>query len=361
MLEKVNQILRHSCLPALKDSSDYYFLGEGAWHAAYRAVLSEGDYVIRIPKPVAYDRMVEYHEESLLAEYDGAEWYYRTANRAVKGICPEFYHYHVSRELTYTIESYMGETLNLSAATKQQMYDYGFQLGLFYKKMDSLPLERQGFGYLKWNGTEASGELEEDPIQYLIHEKAEYQQELDNLLRSDLPFRKNLLKQKVEELLNLRQIEKFGVTLSNQDTSPENLIINGQRAKLIDPVPIIYSGVSLAANHIHNYEVTFPLYRNAPRYKRHQFHLYKNQLSANSQGFREGYVEQSEEMGLALEIERMLKLLSMAHVHYQKTASNTLSREQQIRMGNLNEVKERLMLLLGLLENYEVRDKVGVR
>ncbi|MBN8208125.1 hypothetical protein JI666_05145 [Bacillus sp. NTK071] len=42
-------------------------------------------------------------------------------------------------------------------------------------------------------------------------------------------------------------VEREKLILTNQDTSPENIIFSKKGTKIIDPFPLLYTGTSLAA------------------------------------------------------------------------------------------------------------------
>lgn len=87
--------------------SDIKRLGEGSWHYAY--LIDNKHLVLRIPKKVAYGEKVFFNRDQLTAEYGSTEAFYKTANQAKKGMCPERFHYFIDESLIYTVESYMGE------------------------------------------------------------------------------------------------------------------------------------------------------------------------------------------------------------------------------------------------------------
>ena len=73
----------------------------------------------------------------------------------------------------------------------------------------------------------------------------------------------------------LEQRSSSSISLSNQDTSPESIIIRDGRVHLIDPRPVLYSGVVFAGKHVNNYKTLFPTYSETPRYMKDQFHKHK--------------------------------------------------------------------------------------
>ncbi|QHE52729.1 hypothetical protein [Pontibacillus sp. HMF3514] len=129
-LELINTALRNEGLNEFYSEKEINRLGEGAWHFAY--LIDREQLVLRIPKKVAYDKEVVFNREELMVEYDGTKSFYKNANKAKKGICPEHFEYFIDEELTYTIESYVGSTIGLGEQSKEQSKRYGRQLGEFF-------------------------------------------------------------------------------------------------------------------------------------------------------------------------------------------------------------------------------------
>ncbi len=135
-LELINHALIKEGLKQISDESEIKRLGEGAWHFAY--LIDNDQLVLRIPKKIAYDKPVVFNQKELTAEYAATKAFYQYANRAKKGICPEQFNYSVNEELTYTIESYMGESKGLSGQTTEESRRYGKELGAFFLALESL-------------------------------------------------------------------------------------------------------------------------------------------------------------------------------------------------------------------------------
>jgi hypothetical protein len=147
------------------------FLGEGAWHYAWKVAAKEGTRVLRIPKAVAYGEKISFDKEALMSEYSGTELYYRNVNRAVAGAAPEFFRFHVSKELTYTIESFAGESLNVRELTRQEAFEIGKAVGIIYRKTEEIPHGLDGCGYLDWSEEEGlKGSLAGNPFKWLQEE-----------------------------------------------------------------------------------------------------------------------------------------------------------------------------------------------
>ncbi|WLD94222.1 hypothetical protein [Alkalihalobacillus sp. AL-G] len=352
--ELINNALSLLGLPTLKNESEFQRLGEGAWHHAYLVKIESEPVVIRLPKKVAYDKEVQFDAHALHAEYAGTQSYYKHANQAKKGICPQFFNYHVSEELTFTIESYVGSSLELGLQTNVASYRYGVELGEFFLAKEQIPSPVEGLGYLTWNCGKLIGQFDSDLQSFIAQETEEYEQELEELLASELQFDKKRVMQIGKELIPHRAITGEKPVFTNQDTSPENLIFREDGVNLIDPYPLIYTGVSLAANHVHNYKVLFPTFYNVPRYKKHEFHLFEENLLAIANGFIGGYTQGSIDNKQSLSVEVFLKLLTMTHGHYQLFQKDILDGEELIRYGTKAQIKERLTVFLKMLENYAI-------
>ena len=105
-------------------------LGEGAWHRAWKVTSDKHDpVVLRIPKKIAYQKEVVYDESALKAEYGGTEIYYRCVNAVVAGAAPEMFINYVSEELTYTLESFAGNHVDLHQLNKDDAHKLGEVIG----------------------------------------------------------------------------------------------------------------------------------------------------------------------------------------------------------------------------------------
>lgn len=101
---------------SLQSRTNFQLLGEGALHEAYSVKLSGNhSLVVRFPKKQAYGKNVIFNCREMFSEYGGNGFYYQQANSVMPGICTEEYDFHVDPELTYTIESYMGQSIDLLA------------------------------------------------------------------------------------------------------------------------------------------------------------------------------------------------------------------------------------------------------
>ncbi|TGB01055.1 hypothetical protein [Halobacillus salinus] len=325
-------------------------LGEGAWHEAY--FLEKDKLVLRIPKKKAYDKKVVFNRDELEAEYAGTKAFYQQANHAVEGICPDYFTYYVSEDLTYTLETYVGRTIPLEHQSVEEAKQYGLELGECFVQLEKLDAPYPGMGYLVMEDGALKGPYDMDAKEFLIQETEEYKEELETILTSSYPFDKEAVKTKAEELLSDRSIDQEKIVFTNQDTSPENILFTENGAKMIDPFPLLATGTSLAANHVFNYTLLFPQFHNTERYKKGNYDLHKDKLRANADGFVEGYTDGSEKKKDALRIEVFIKLLTMAFEHHQLLGLDAMSREEVIRYGTKHQVEERLRFYLEELERF---------
>ncbi len=350
-LELINRALNNEGLKALSDESQIKRLGEGAWHFAY--LVEKDSLVLRIPKKVAYDQEVVFNRDELKTEYAGTKAFYSMANKAKKGICPEHFEYFVHDELTYTIESYLGKSTGLGDQTEEQAKRYGAELGEFFLALEGLEHPFDGIGYLKVGASgEVEGSLDMDLKACIIEETQEYLNDLNTLVSSNYKFDKEKVLNKGKELLSNRSVDREKKVLTNQDTSPENIIFTSSGVGMIDPVPILYTGTSLAANYVFNYQSFFHTVHDTERYGKCQYHLHIAKLKSNAEGFIAGYTNGSQQKLQDLNVEVFIKLLSMAFTHHELLNMDALSREQVIRFGTKEQIEKRLQIYLKELEVY---------
>ncbi|BCB03926.1 hypothetical protein [Bacillus sp. KH172YL63] len=334
----------------MKADSKWVMLGEGAWHAAY--LIKEEGLVLRIPKKMAYDQEVHFNGEELTGEYKATQAFYEHGNRAKLGICPTHFAFSVNEELTYTVETYLGESRNIGAQSRTEAEKYGRELGAFFLALESLPSPFNGIGHLKiGEDGKLEGQLDMPLKECIIEETKEYDEELHELISSSFEFDKERVLELGTHLISQRSVNGEKIVLTNQDTSPENIIFSGE-AKMIDPFPILYTGTSLAANHVFNYQTFFHSASHTERYGKANYHRCIPQLHAHAKGFSDAYTDGSDEKAENLHVEVFLKLSTMAYTHLELAKESSMTREQAIRFGTPEEVKDRLKFYLKLLESY---------
>lgn len=353
LLAKIHQALQIAGLPALSAPEQAQKLGEGAWHVAYLLRLPDGHLmVMRFPKDVSYGKLFHYDEKELRSEYGGAQLYYHYANQVLPGICPEEFFYHVSEELTFTVETYGGRGLQLAELDRVGAWDVGRQLGRFFRATDEVQVEIEGFGTLEWDGKKVRGSAPGDLHQNLREELPEYEEELQTLVDTELEFDREAVFRTFEEVKGNRRTDEECKVLTNRDLSPENLLWEDGRLRLIDPVPLAYSNLVFAGHFVHVYRDLFPLYHDAPRYARHNFQLYREQLTGIAEGFVEVYSYGDDLRRKQIHGERFLFLITLTLGHYNLLQQEEIRAETVIRVGSREAIAQRLPLLLRQLETF---------
>jgi hypothetical protein len=351
--------LTNSGLESLKDTTQVQYLGEGAWHQAFMVQLQSGSsVVIRFPKPEAYGKTIVFNENESYAEYAGTEAYYSLANRIKPGICPEFYHYHIEQDKTFTVESYAGKAVKLENFTFMEAFQAGAELGEFFREMNGGKHGLKGFGYLKWNGASIEGQFQSSVSSFMKEENEEYITDFAAFIdKINGAVHTDALLQLEECMLN-REIDESRVVLTNQDTSPENILLHADGGiSLIDPVPILYSGDSLAGNFLNNYRTLFPAFFNSPRYARHQFDRFEDKLQTIADGFYEGYCNGDPDLKRRIKQEEFIKLTSLTASQFILSQSAELTMEQRIRYGEKEAIVNRIPLLIQRINEFKWNDE----
>lgn len=345
---KINDALNDAGIIAEQVS----YLGEGAWHRAWKIASGENLFVLRIPKDVAYNSPVEFNEAILKAEYGGTELYYRNINSAVSSSAPESFIYYVSPELTYTLETYAGEALDLHRMSETHAYEIGMEVGEVYRKSEAIPYDLKGFGYLDWSkGEGLKGSQSGDPGTFFLEECEEHLEDYHTICKVEPDFADSVIKGAIAKAIEIRKCGFKGVQLTNQDASPENLVIHNGKIRLIDPYPIAYYGRGMAGNFMCLYETLFILLSETERYKKNRYDICSNTLKRLAEGFLSGYSASDETVIREVRAEQLLQLLDMVHVHQQMLADE-LTAMQQIRFGNKQDIENRLKILRVELKRY---------
>jgi hypothetical protein len=355
IFEKINNAMKDSGLQAIKENQ-VSFLGEGAWHDAYLIEKNNGEnLVIRFPKGVSvYGTKVEYDERKVHADYAGTKKYYELANKVKQGVCPSFYTYHAEEGNTYTIETYMGKTINLHSLSFKDAFKLGFEMGELFRGMHNQAHGIEGFGYLDWNGSELVGLLQTNVTQSMKEENEEYVSDYEELCKWDKRFQEENLKEKLLTCVDNRSIDANSVVFTNQDCSPENLLFNSSKLSVIDPFPILYDGNSMAGNFMNCYEAIFPTYYNTKRYEKHQFQNFVSELKEIANGFLEGYSGGNVEVKRAVRKEQYIKLADLAFSHY-RFITGELSAQAEVGVGTKKVMEERLNIFLEMLKDIKIK------
>lgn len=326
------------------------FLGEGAWHHAWKVEKDDRELVLRIPKDIIYGKPAEFNEEELTAEYAATELYYRSVNQGVKGAAPEFFEFHVSEQLSYTLESFAGKPIDLHKLSQAQAVETGKALGEIYRETEEIPHGLDGFGYLHW--TEESGlrgSITGDVRRFLKEESEEHLSDYRELSES----RPEFLDETVSDALILAtKLRERGFTeprLSNQDASPENILMNGTQICLIDPFPNIYYPRGMAGNFMNLYETFFIALSDTERYGKHRFASCADNLKGIAEGFLDGYSAGNSRIQAEVRGEQLLQLLETGYSHFH-LLTGKLPEEARIRYGDKQQIEDRLGLLAAELK-----------
>ncbi|MFG6496521.1 hypothetical protein P8610_14240 [Fictibacillus sp. UD] len=355
----IDYALQKSGLEELKDPTQVQYLGEGAWHYAYLVQLRIGDpVVVRFPKAEAYGRKIEFDEAASYAEYAGTKAYYELANSVKPGICPEFFYYHVEKDKTFTVESYAGKAIKLEHFTYVEAFQVGAELGEFFRNMNTAKHGLKGFGYLQWNGNKIEGQIKSSASAFMKEENEEYISDFKKFMNTYNSSIHPAALIQLQECMKNREIDEHNITFANQDTSPENVLIHlDGRVSLIDPVPILYSGDSLAGNFLNNYRTLFPTFYNAPRYAKHEFDRFEDRLHRMADGFLEGYSNGDLIVKQRVKQEEFIQLTSLAASHWELLQSDELTSEQKIRYGEREAIANRIPVLVKRIEEFQWTDE----
>ncbi|WP_255320077.1 hypothetical protein [Paenibacillus elgii] len=337
-----------------KNGLQVSYLAEGAWHEAYLISTTEtGPLVVRFPKPFSYGKPFVYNERELRAEYGGRGLYYRLANGVSEGICPQYYTYYVSPELSFTIETYSGPVMSLAAANEAEAARWGAQCGRFFRNMDQVSVELEGFGFLDWKAGKLAGDHQQDFRAYWVEDTEGYLGSWERLERAGYGIEAVDVKRMLEEIVPFRLRRTPRLSLTNRDVSPENLIICEAGVRLIDPVPIVYDGFAFTGNVLNNFNTLFPSFHRSPRYERHRFDRYRPLLGAFADGVLEGYAQGDPEMVYALRVEQYLMLLDLTCDHI-GLLEREMTEEAMLRYGDKAAVEERIPGYIADLEQFRL-------
>lgn len=326
------------------------FLGEGAWHHAWKVRKNGSDWVLRIPKEVAYGQPVLYDEAVLKAEYGGTELYYAAVNQAVKGAAPMHYSFFVTEELTYTLESFAGTAIELAEINREAAFQLGQDIGEIYRETEKIPHGLSGYGFLVWSTEEGlRGSIAGDAHQGLKEESEEQLADYETLCQVHPELKTEAVEKAIHWAAALRQRRFTMPLLTNQDASPENILMNGTQVCLIDPYPIVYYPRGMAGNFMNLYENYFVSLSATERYRKHRFDVHEAKMKAIAEGFLAGYSEGNTEIVREVRGEQLLQVLESAFSHLQ-LLEGELRKETEIRFGTKKEIAARLPLFLTELE-----------
>jgi hypothetical protein len=235
-----------------------------------------------------------------------------------------------------------------------EAFQTGAEIGEFFRHMNEAQHGLKGFGYLKWNGTAVEGELNTDVSVSMKEENEFYLSNFNKFIENyEHPVHPNAAVQ-LEDCLRSRHLDEKGIVFTNQDISPENILIQTSgRISLIDPVPILYSGDSFAGNFMNLYNTLFPLCYNSPRYAKHQFEQYEEHLQTIANGFFEGYCGSDPDARLRVKQEEFIKMTDFAASMHDLSQQDELTIEQRIRFGEKEAIANRVHSLVKRIEQFQ--------
>jgi hypothetical protein len=310
--------------------------------------------MVRIRKPVGYGQPQSYAQKSgeWHAEYVSTSLYYMQANRATPGICPSVFLYHVSEEITCTVETYMGERLNLESLDKTTARRMGRQIGNMMRVIHGKKSHIRGTGELAWDGANLYGTV---PARHpMLARKIDqsYQENILLALTEEGPsFDHGLVRSKLRAAHMLRN-DNEPTVLINRDITPENLTVQrGGKVGIIDPYPYLGNGTRFAAWFIHCYRFLLPAYARTARYEKNQYQRFAPVLGEIAAGFERGYIQGDHELGTHIAAERWLWTLEQAYDDFDKlNQPNGLSEAKRYKHGEPPVIRARLKAALRALE-----------
>ncbi len=350
--------MRACGLPLSLNSGAYSVAGEGAWHTAYRVRVPSyaRPLIVRLRKKIAYDQPQNYdeHSDEWHAEYMGTSLFYMQANRARPGVCPSKFLYHISPDLTCTLETDVGSALNLHTLAADTAYRYGTQLGEAMRAMHQQTIHLRGYGKLRWTGAGLCGdESLAAPARRQAALAADYAA-VENLERTELVNGHNGLRAALLRVHERQTRASEPVVLVNRDITPENLTRQtDDKIGMIDPYPWLGSGTQFAAWFLFCYRFLLPAYASAPRYAHSGYDRHREILHTMADGFEDAYTLHRRSIAPTLQAEYWLWTLHEAHDCLAQLQRG-LTPPERIKYGDEATVETRLHASLAHLSEIEL-------
>ena len=354
-LSQIEMALRACGLPLSVQQRAVQPVSTSGWHDVYRVSVPQHahPFVVRIRKPAAHgDQTYEDCVDAWHAEYVSASLYYMQANRAQADICPSMFLYHVSEEITCTVETYMGERLQLDRVKDEQARRFGRQIGRMMHAMHQTKTHIPGAGEIAWDGANLYGTSSADEGTLTRRIEEAYNGNILLALTEQGPsFDHETVKQKLQAAQQLRNVDE-PMVLINRDITPEHLTVqNENRVGIIDPYPYLGSGTRFAAWFIHCYRFLLPSYADTQQHRQRDYDRHTDTLALMADGFERGYIQGDDELRRHLAAERWLWTLEQAYDDLERlTASEGASAEVIRRHGKPDVMRKRLRRSLRLLE-----------
>ncbi|MFF2753117.1 hypothetical protein ACFVR1_05085 [Psychrobacillus sp. NPDC058041] len=326
-------------------------IGEGAWHNVYRIERNvEEDLVLRIRKKKAYGQLQAYKDIDLITEYESSKVYYHQANQCSFNICPSVFDYFHEESVVFTVESFMGKGKILQCLSHSEAFAIGEKLGEFFKVMHRKVPELQGFGNIIWNGKHLEGQKQQEASYIWQKDNDFYLSILNSLTTTDLTFNREIVVDKILNLIENRRKNQQKISLVNQDVTPENIIFHLDKVSLIDPFPRLDFDLKYAGYFVFCYKFLLPIYSNASRYQNHEYNKNSKILSRIADGFMKGYINDNVNLLKCLLDEYILWILLEAYEHYETLNKSELDPKTLQQMGDKEMIMNRLTLCLNELE-----------
>ncbi len=353
--EQLEHALRACGLPLSLHSDGYRLEGSGAWHDAYRVTVPQHaqPFIVRVRKPFAYGQPQHYdeHASEWHAEYVSTSLYYMQANRAHPEICPTMFLFHVSPEITCTVETHMGKRLNLSTLSEESARRFGRQIGAMMRGMHQKKSHIPGAGELSWDGANLYGTTPRYETTLTRKIEQAYNENILSALVEQAPaFKHDVVADKLRRAQEIREVDE-PIVLINRDVTPENLTVrNDNRIGIIDPYPYLGNGTRFAAWFIHCYRFLLPAYAGAERYQHNHYDHYADKLALIADGFERGYIQGDRTLARHTRAEQWLWTLEQAYDDLERVTADALPERTLYKHGGRNVIARRLGRALHALE-----------
>ena len=359
VLYRIENALRACGLPLSLRHHSYQMIRTGAWHDVYRVTVPQHahPFIVRIRKSAAYGQSQSYdrHADDWRAEYTATSLYYMQANRAQPQICPTMFLHHVSKEITCTVETYMGESLQLDSLTPESARRFGRQIGTMMRTMHQTKTHITGAGELAWDGANLYGITPQQETSLSHRIEQAYNGNILLALTEQAPrFDHEVVRQKLQHAQQIREVD-LPMVLINRDVTPENLTVQrDNRVGIIDPYPYLGDGTRFAAWFIHCYRFLLPNYAQTARYHTNGYDTHAQKLAFIADGFEKGYLQGDEKLRQRISAERWLWALEQAYDDMERLDDATHLTERIIhKHGAPNIIRKRLKKTLRLLEKLD--------
>ncbi|PEY73223.1 hypothetical protein [Bacillus thuringiensis] len=352
VLEKIQYALRECGLPSNVTTNHILFLGEGAWNKAYLLTYDDMQWVVRFPKEEAYGQVVEFDVKQMKAHHEACKYYYQQANIVSPGMCVSDFYYSVNPNMPYTVETYMGRTLNLDEIKLSEAESLGHRLGEFYQLMNCVQTDFEGFGFFDYEDGQLKGKNEGSIKDFIFQQQEQYLDKLKFMGMGIQELNINELLYRLQELFKVRQVHKEHKKLVNIDPKPENILMENGKMSLIDANPVLQNGTICAGLIMNTYQSVLPNYSNSPRFTRLGYDRNVVKLRTIGDGFLKGYTNGDANAVFRVRIEQFLYLLSELGEHLVEVNNPNINIATQYHMGTREIIAQRIPVLLHEVQSF---------